>query len=273
MYFRFQSEDPTYGYVWEDIHESSKQLPTYRGNIFAKILRTGKEVSEKRKIILKRRNINPSNPLVQVTLTQASNRPTSTAPVPTSRDPKDLPSRQDRAPAPPKPSKPQSKPAVVSGGSPVQPQAQAKQAAAAPNFFDTDGDNKSAPFSYSPPPDILNFDDTMPAASSSAKMKPSTGSSRSPGNVSASTMDIDGDNSHSRTGNGGGGELSRADLAARKEEAIEDKVRSALEFKKEVDQKKEREQLEFDSAKAKHEQALNVRKSKFFLFCSYSFLW
>jgi restriction endonuclease Mrr len=70
-------------------------------------------------------------------------------------------------------------------------------------------------------------------------------------------MDID-DDSGNTSRSATGGELNRAELAARKEEAIEDKVRSALEFKKEVDQKKEREQAEFDSAKAKHEQALNV---------------
>jgi hypothetical protein len=260
MHFRFQSEDPTYGYVWEDIRESSKQLPTYQGNIFVKILRTGKEASEKRKIILRRRNIDPGNPLVQTMLAQTSNRPTSTsrstsAPASASRGPEDVSNRQDRAPAPPKPSKPQAKP-VASSESPIPSQAQAKEAATAPNFFDTDSDNRSAPPSYSPHPDILNFDDAVPIASSSAKMKSSTGSSRSPVNVSASTLDIDDSNLYS--GNGGGGELSRAELAARKEEAIEDKVRSALEFKKEVDQKKEREQLEFDSAKVKHEQALNT---------------
>lgn len=254
MHFRFRSDDPLFGYVWEDIRDASKVLPLYEGNVFAKILRIGGNSDEKRKIILKRKNFDQSGPVFQ-NLQSQSNPPRS-ASVPRPNE------ETSSSPPPPKPVKPLAKPAATATSAPPPTAPAAAPSVKSPpinepNFFDTESDSKAAG-AYSPPPDILNFDESpFTPASSSAKLKPSTTSSRSPMATSASAMDID-DDSGNTSRSATGGELNRAELAARKEEAIEDKVRSALEFKKEVDQKKEREQAEFDSAKAKHEQALNV---------------
>lgn len=257
MHFRFRSDDPVFGYVWEDIRDVSKVLPLYEGNVFAKILRISGNADEKRKIILKRKNFDPSNPVFQTL--QGQPNPPRSASVPRPNE------ETTNSPPPPKPVKPIAKPTATTASAPppsgpsVAPSVKSPPVSE-PNFFDNESDSKASG-AYTPPPDILNFDESpFTPASSSAKVKPSTSSSRSPMTTSASAIDID-DDSATTSRSGKGGELNRAELAARKEEAIEDKVRSALEFKKEVDQKKEREQAEFDSAKAKHEQALNVRSS------------
>lgn len=91
--------------------------------------------------------------------------------------------------------------------------------------------------------------------SSSPAPKSSGGSSRAAQAKSTSSgidIDIDIDDN----GGSGKGGLSRAELVSRKEEHISEKVKGALEFKKDLDNKAEKEAADFDAAREKHEKAL-----------------
>lgn len=229
LHFRFRAEDPNFGYVWEDVKDKSYPLPTYNGSVFAKILRTDVAAAAKRKILLKRKNLEASNPLVQQIQSQFNNatkQQSAPAISPVNRQSAQASaSEAERSPPPPKPSKPLPK---------VPPHA--VNTPATTSFFDTDeapssSKNTTAPSLHTPQPDILDFGEPS-YAPSSAKFAAGTSSkgSRSPIPTTAA-MDIDDDH---RPAANMATELNREDLAARKEEAIEDKVKNALDFKKEV---------------------------------------
>lgn len=41
LHFRFQADDPHFGYVWVDVGADEEVLPTHRGQVFAQVLRLG----------------------------------------------------------------------------------------------------------------------------------------------------------------------------------------------------------------------------------------
>lgn len=220
MNFRFQMEDKTYGYVWMDPYSATEKLPTYMGNITAKVLLLDSNTTSQRKSRLRRK---------AVMLPETSSGSTKTA-IPTLSE-----------------SKPPSLKASTSYGdnlskSPVNIPAIPKPPSTeqVTNFFDdavvleqapvvNQWANPSAP---SPDVDLWAFpaSDATPTGSIAANI-PSDIAEKKP---------------------------TREQLVEQREAQIEDRVRGALAFKQEVDENLKREAEELEAAKAKHDKNLTV---------------
>lgn len=269
IFYRFKKEDREHGYVWVDINDPNETLPEIEGAIFAKLLRLDQKSVQKRIVHLKRKpapstNINQSvnsvperkvstkisssenlssanqestNPLatnINQTASSklAANTPTHKA-APTLQQPA---SSANTAPQQPTPTttRPASTPPPSTNNS--KPQV---------NLLDEDDDFVTSPIKSAS--GNTNSNNTLNDFAFTAPKTP------------VNMHDIDDDVSTKQNTNSNGGELNRAELIANKQEIIEDKVKAALSFKKEIDLKQAREQQEYDIAREKFEKMLNVR--------------
>lgn len=240
--FRFRQGDEMNGYVWKDITNPDETLPVFADTITAKILRLDSISLRKRKIHILKTKGSVSESIVK-------NEPPKVAAEPPKPPPKPI-KNPEPAPAPRSVTPPPSViPPPSEGSSKIRP----------PPTPDIMNEEKS-PFtssaaapkpSVTPPPDILNFDDdlspTTPSLTSSQKTP------KTP-NIATNLHDIDDDGSDMTTS--AKSKLSRDELAAQRHGKIEDKVKTALDFKKEVDNKKEQEIADFAAAREKHEKML-----------------
>lgn len=283
-------EDSLSGYVWVDIKDPSETLPVFEGVITAKILRTSPIAEQRRHLHLKKKAqvdgfFKKENDTIRAQFGQNSApsssssaaRPpvvTATKPPPVANNPPSISTNTtSQSPQPNSPQTPSTNPLQQStASSKIGPPPAANPApsskpvptpapAPAPVTNLLDDDDIHSGFSQSPTPaaqtaapNIFGDDDFGTAA-------PTTSSKKVASSVStkASTSGLDDIDEHpSSKSQGNPNNLSREELAAQKSEVIEDKVRSALEFKKELDNKAQREMDDFDAAREKHEKALLV---------------
>lgn len=279
-------EDATSDYVWLDISSPDEILPFYQDSIMAKVLRTDEAITLKRKTVLRRKNMeNLSGSIVTggaAVFSKPEPSPTAPAPLPrrqesrpvsssspkpytdetASTKPPPVPVKQ--APAKQAPPKPALAPKPAPAAKSVPPPVSAPEPALAPTpVKDMLGDDfeasapspntstkagaKSAP-SSAPVEDMLDFGDG-PAPTVAASKNTSQKSSNAD---LASMMDLDGTPT-----------MSRAELKANKDEKINNQVQKALEEKMEQDRKKDQEQIDFDTARATHDQKLLVNTTSF----------
>jgi hypothetical protein len=252
LQFRFRMDDPEFGYVWVDVSERSTVLPVYSGQICTKILRLDSVVAAKRKILLRRKLIPAENPLVQKVQAQFSQTSFGSKNSIATDNKRATSSTSNSSSQPPaKPVKPIPKIPTSTSDRPSSNTVERDSGIQSP-FFETDGYAPLAPPSVSAPaPNIFDDDDDAGPAETRSPLQRGT---PLPPSSSSGAMDIDDGISDLKIPEG----PNRAVLAARKEEAIEDKVKDALEFKKEMDKKKEQEMIDFDAAREKHEKAIQA---------------
>jgi hypothetical protein len=281
-------EDSMCGYVWIDIKDPSETLPVFEGVITAKILRTNPVVEQRRHLLLKKKTqvdgfFKKENDIIRSQFSQNNSNPT-TAPSSSSSSisaarPKTNSSNNSPVSI--------SQPETTANTNPLQSQPGASAKIAPPpvpkpvpaptptpapiptptpvampvaNLLDDDDihsgySHTTAPSTQASVPNIFGDDDFGMAVPSTSSKKVSASQPEASSNSGLDDID----EHPSSKGAGNPSNLSRAELAAQKSEAIEDKVRSALEFKKELDNKAEKELQDFDMAREKHEKALLVR--------------
>jgi len=263
-------DDNTFEYVWRDISDLNEVIPVSKGVITVKILRNEEKSQRIRKITLRPKVDYPDESTLLSKLEQqrSNDFPTKATPPPpvvssgsgktkytdelrSEKVPRAVPPvREDPSPA--DTTNPFYNAAKASPSSAPAPAAAVPPAnippTSAPDILNFDGDDHeffNAPastkaYQTTDVPDMMEFS-SKPAA------KLSSASTKRP--VTSVTMDIDGDFDSSPL-------PSREELAARKNEQISEKVKGALEFKKEMDSKKEKSQQDFDDARQKHEEML-----------------
>lgn len=271
LHFRFKKEDSAFGYVWLDARASTDVLPLYKGSIVAKVLKLDDLNSSKRAIRLRRKQA--SGDSASAATKTLSSRFGAAGKHSTHYEEDDEPEHEEPARVPysdhPGPSAPVPAPAssptpaastqrtsgkTSSVTSPTQ--ASAPTVAPAPvapavvsapvNLLDDFASSDTpapAPSLQHPDDNMLDFG-TADTKSPAGKKTPSSSSSSSSKETGIETP----------TGTGG---LTREELKARRQEAIDDKVKEALEFKMEVDDIARREAEELEVAKAKYDRALD----------------
>eukprot|EP01039_Chlorochromonas_danica_P008500 gene8500-9370_t len=290
-FLRFRVPDEQLDYAWLDISDPAASLPVYEGVIFVKILRLDPAVQAKRKLFLRRKAVQQSSGSEEKVKFVRPPPASSAPPVSTSSatpagasvsqsggSGKMSPANSSsgsRASAPPinVPSTSSGtnngvgiaangsgispKPSSSSSRPPARPSVSVPPAAAAkavPSLLDDD-DLMSSPLHAGSP--------SVPSTNSAKISSFSPKSSFH--NNSSSVNDIDEGPARpypSATSAFSSGSampessLNREELAAKKDEAISDKVKAALDFKKEMDLKAFKEREDFDAAREKHDKAL-----------------
>lgn len=225
MHFRFRRQDAEYGYVWADVSSPAEPLPFFEGCIMAKVLRVSEAATMHRQVLLKRKKketlANQGAAQLHAPADAEVRHRSSAAPNATS-EAKPAPYR-DYDPSAMRSDAPQQsrQPQQPQGPSPTRKESVNIASGAAPATAEAE--------------DILSFDDggvpssgaAAPAAARAAEMPQSE----------AKVLD-------------------RNELRMAKEQGIQDKVKQALDEKKEKDRIAEQEQQDFDSAKEKHEAKL-----------------
>ena len=271
-------EDSSCGYVWVDVKDPMETLPVFEGAITAKILRANPIAEHRRHLLLKKKTqvegflrrendaikyqIGPvgaipssssatlRQPTKSVSVPAAStNQPNPSKIIPQSGSSNPLQSSADTT------TKTAPQPAVSASTTPPV----VTRSAPVANLLDDDDVHNSFvaphPPSQSPIPNIFEDDNPFGSTTTSSMKVPISLSSI---NSNGGLEDIDEHPSSKGGSSGNPMNLSREELAAQKTEIIEDKVRTALEFKKELDNKQQKELDEFDAAREKHEKALLV---------------
>lgn len=255
--FRFRKEDSNYGYVWLDISNRSEALPVYNGVVTAKILKLDSLSVKNRKVYLKQKLqvVNQTSPL-----SPAAAQKAVPPPVPPRRQAQESNNEPSKvSPANSSSGKfnkpPPAAPAAKNVDEPnLWADASSKMPAQA-DILNLDDDGFSQPQAQARPvADMLDFG-ASPSTSGKRSIKKPAGDFMATSN---SGLDIDEGHSSSNP-------LNRVELAQKREDQISEKVQGALDFKKELDEKAEREAQEFDSAREKHEKNLLVRFNLYFL--------
>lgn len=224
MIFRFQTEDKTHGHIWIDALSPTEKLPTYMGNITAKILLLDANAISQRKTRLRRKAIN-TNSAVKTSTPILSEIKSSSAKHPSVVTANGDNSNRSPLTIPTIPKPPSAEPvAIFFEDSDVSEQTPVADHWAA------------APSSAAPSPDIDLW--SFPTSDST------------PNASGGSAADID---MAERKPS-----LNREQLVEQREAQIEDRVKAALEFKQEVDENMKREAEELEVAKAKHDRNLTA---------------
>lgn len=261
-----------------DVKDENEVLPVYDGLITVKILQLSWRDRVRRRIVLKKKEISVNTENIRIITSQLSTANLNGRSfVGDSSKYSGNITVDVTPPLPPKPARRVSGSAApantpVSGINNVK---QAKssenmsspQLRAAVNLLDP-----TYPESVSRNPlqsvnvDMLDLENDDFGMSTSGKQTPVYSTSNRASNKIASqsqeAMDIDTEfyssANTSNKGTGSGEPLNRAELAAKREEGIQNQVKEALEFKKENDMKKEKEMADFDSAREKYDKSLLV---------------
>jgi len=220
LHFRVKCTDPSLGYVWRDITTRDQTLPLYQDAIFLKILRHDRAVIEKQlRVLALQKSLARSN----VSVPSSSSAKFSV----------DI-SQKVQSPAAPSPVRIQ-KPATPSTANSGTPTA----ATAAPTAPSPTG----PPITRQPSVDMLDFGTPRPPTNKGPSAAPSySGSSAS--------VDIDTDISAA------GPKLTRDELVQKRQDDIDEKVQTALQNKRDLDDKAAKESAEVDLAREKHDKNL-----------------
>jgi hypothetical protein len=224
LHFRFRAEDSDFGFVWIDISSHDEKLPVGKDQlIIAKVLKLDVESVTKRARILKLKS--------KETLKNLGNQQNASN-IPY-KDPKPVSaevfSNHKHAQSP--------RPRYSDDG-PVRDDVPDSKGGDGDVFQETpdsifdSGDTADDidDSSNQPPPVSSNFDDELNAISAAAPPPPPVAEVK----------------------------LDRYELIAKKNDKIKEQVQDALDFKKELDNKKETEALEFDAARTKYEAKIMI---------------
>lgn len=208
MHFRFRTQDAEYGYVWADVSSPADPLPFFEGCIMTKVMRVSEAATMHRQVLLKRKKKEtlanqgaaqlhaPADAEVRHRNAAAPNATSEAKPAPY----RDYDPSAIKSEAPQQSRQPQ-QPQQPLGPSPTRKASVNHASAAAPATAGVE--------------DILSFDDSG---------EPSSGAA-----VPAAARATEMPQSEAKV-------LDRNELRMAKEQGIEDKVKQALDEKKEVHQ-------------------------------------
>jgi len=234
LHFRFRAEDAKCGYVWLDVTSPNSVLPTFKGQITAKVLCLDAKTSSRRLARLKKKGNIGSNSDEAGVRNGGKMEPYTDNPTGPTRTGKNASSSSE---------------SISSSSN------QGDRGRAA-------GSVTAAAESKQPSENLMDFgsDEVHTAVAATATVAVAAAAAKTAnrnydqGQLASefSSMGID----ISGASTAAAAPLNREELAAKREAAIQEKVNQALEFKQELDENQKRESEELDAAKQKHDKIL-----------------
>ena len=231
LHFRFRAEDAKCGYVWQDVSASGQVLPTFKGQIMAKILCLDAKISSRRLVRLRRKQLQESGSEATKSGGETSTRRQDNYSSSSSRSSSSSSGGGDST----------SRTSSDSIGSHRPPQGGGVGGGG--SLAASAAESKSKPAA-----NLMDFGSEAATATKPAVVRDSN-------HLTSDFESIDISSSPSAPAVAAV-KLNRDDLVAKREAAIQEKVNQALEFKQELDENLKRESEELEAAKVKHDRNL-----------------